>query len=49
MPWAKRAMDSNTPTLNIDEQEATVRTMSSEHNGKEIFTGRWTQRFSKRY
>ena len=36
MPWAKRAMDSNTPTLNIDEQEATVRTMSSEHNGKEI-------------
>ena len=24
MPWAKRAMDSNTPTLNIDEQEAHV-------------------------
>ena len=36
MPWAKRAMDSNTPTLNIDEQEATVRTMSSNYNGKEI-------------
>ena len=36
MPWAIRAMDSNTPTLNIDEQEATVRTMSSNYNGKEI-------------
>ena len=36
MPWAKRAMDSGTPTLNIDDQEATVRTMSSNYNGKEI-------------
>lgn len=36
MPWAKRAMDSNTPTLNIDDQEATVQTMSSNYDGKEI-------------
>ena len=36
MPWAKRAMDSGTPTLNINDQEATVRTMSSNYNGKEI-------------
>ena len=34
--WAIRAMDSSTPTLKIDEQDATIKTMSSKHNGKEI-------------
>ena len=35
-PWAIRAMDSSTPVLKIDGKDATVKTMSSEHNGKEI-------------
>ena len=42
MPWAKRAMDSNTPTLTIEGavgipiEKATVKTRSSEYKGKEI-------------
>ena len=42
MPWAKRAMDSTTPTLTIEGavgmpiEKATVQTMSSEYKGKEI-------------
>lgn len=42
MPWAKRAMDSNTPTLPVEGAvgmpigQATVQTVNNEYKGKEI-------------